>query len=200
MIETERLILRNYRLDDLEELIEGLNEFDVAKGLVTPFPYTVEDAKDFISKNLILGEGHKYNFAIVEKQTGQVIGGTGAEIKDGNIGGGGIWLNKNYHNKGYGTEVYLARTVFAFEYLGVNELKACYYDYNTSSKHLHEKFGYIPTGEEITTFNHALGHNVRGIIVHLPRERYKKLEIYKNIKIKFTKVDDIIKEKLWKTN
>lgn len=192
MIETERLILRNYRLDDLEDLIEGLNEFDVAKGLVTPFPYTAEDAKDFISKNLILGEGHKYNFAIVEKQTGQVIGGTGIEIKDGNIGGGGIWLNKNYQKKGYGTEVYLARTIFAFKYLGVNELKSCYYDYNIDSKHLHEKIGFISTGEEITTFNHALGHNVRGIIVHLTRERFEKLEIYKNFNIKVIKNDNII--------
>ena len=190
MIETERLILRAYTLNDVQDVVAGLNEFDVAKGLVTPFPYTIEDAKNFISKNLNPGERNKYNFAIVEKKTGRLIGGTGVEVKAGNIGGGGIWLNKNYHKKGYGTEAYLARSIFAFKYLGLKELKSCYYDYNIGSKHLHEKVGFLHTGEEEISYNHALGHDVRGIIVHLSREKFENLDIYKDIKIKVTENDN----------
>lgn len=189
-IETDRLLLRAYTLNDVKEMVEGLNEFDVAKGLVTPFPYTAKDGEDFILKNLHPGTSDKYNFAIVEKRTGRVIGGTGVEIKDGSIGGGGIWLNKNYHKKGYGTEAYLARSIFAFKYLGLKELKSCYYDYNIGSKHLHEKVGFVPTGEEEISYNHALGHDVRGIIVHLSREKFANLDIYKDIKIKVIENDN----------
>ena len=181
-IETERLLLRAYTLNDVEQLVEGLNEFDVAKGLVTPFPYTTEDGKAFILKNLNPGKNEKYNFAVIEKETGRLIGGTGVAVKEGNVGDGGIWLNKNYHKKGFGTEIYLARTLFAFN--GVKELKSSYYDYNFGSKHLHEKVGFIPTGEETMAFNHALGRNVREIMVRLSRERFEQLDIYKGVKIK----------------
>lgn len=183
-IETERLILRAYTIDDIKQLVDGLNEFDVAKGLVTPFPYTVEDGKSFILKNLNPGKNGKYNFAVIHKESGKLIGGTGVEVKEENVGGGGIWLNKNYHKKGFGTEIYLARTLFAFKYLGVKELKSSYYDYNVGSKHLHEKVGFVPTGEEEVAYNHALGHNVQGIIVRLTRERFEQLDIYKGVKIK----------------
>ena len=45
IIETERLILRQYSLNDVDDMVEGLNNLNVTKWLAgAPYPYTKEDA------------------------------------------------------------------------------------------------------------------------------------------------------------
>ena len=73
-IETERIILRQWRLEDVDDLVEGLNNLNVTKWLAqVTYPYTEEDAKNFINKSI---ENKLYNFAIVLKEENKVIGGT----------------------------------------------------------------------------------------------------------------------------
>lgn len=63
IIETERLILRQYSLNDVPDIVEGLNNLSVSKWLSgAPFTYTEQDAIDFINKSI---ENNLYNFAIV---------------------------------------------------------------------------------------------------------------------------------------
>jgi len=63
LIETERLILRQYKLEDADDVVEGLNILNVTKWLQgAPYPYTNEDALHFINKSL---NNNLYNFAIV---------------------------------------------------------------------------------------------------------------------------------------
>ena len=74
IIETDRLILRQWRLDDVNDVVEGLNNLNVTKWLAqVPYPYTEEDAKSFITKSI---ENNLYNFAIILKEENKVIGGT----------------------------------------------------------------------------------------------------------------------------
>ena len=40
IITTERLILRPYKSSDINDLVEGLNDFETAKNLTVPYPYT----------------------------------------------------------------------------------------------------------------------------------------------------------------
>lgn len=55
IIETERLILRQYKLDDVNDIVEGLNNINVTKWLQgAPYPYTEEDALHFIKNHLII--------------------------------------------------------------------------------------------------------------------------------------------------
>ena len=49
IIESKRLILRNWKDEDIDDLVEGLNNINVAKWMAgVPFPYTKKDAKNFI--------------------------------------------------------------------------------------------------------------------------------------------------------
>ena len=49
IIESKRIILRNWEDDDVEDLIEGLNNINVAKWMANvPFPHIEKDARDFI--------------------------------------------------------------------------------------------------------------------------------------------------------
>ena len=43
-IETKRLRFREWTENDVDFLVDGQNDFDVAKNLTVPFPYTKQDA------------------------------------------------------------------------------------------------------------------------------------------------------------
>ena len=146
IIETERLILRQYRLEDANDIVEGLNNINVTKWLAgAPNPYTVEDAIHFINKSL---ENNLYNFAIVLKRENKVIGGTQLTNIDFHNGtaGGGIWINENYWGQGYGSEAFGARIKYAFEVLGLRRLENGYFKDNEKSHKMQLKFGYKDEG------------------------------------------------------
>lgn len=187
-IETERLILREWKLSDKFDMVEGLNDFDTAKNLTVPFPYKIEHAQSFIDKHL-KNDKYNYYFAIVLKSENKVIGGTSLEIKnDINKNKGGIWLNKNYHGKGCGTEAWTARAKFAFEILNLNELENGFFKYNEVSWKMQQKLGYKIVGETIN-YCPALSNEVVEVVTKLSKEDfYKKqecIEEYKRIKFRF---------------
>lgn len=92
IIETDRLVLRQYKLEDVDDIVEGLNNLNVTKWLQgAPYPYTKKDALDFINKSI---DNSLYNFAIILKSENKVIGGTQLTNIDWHNGtaGGGIWI------------------------------------------------------------------------------------------------------------
>ncbi len=146
IIETERLILRQYRLEDVNDLVEGLNNLNVTKWLAgAPYPYTKEDALYFINKSL---KDNLYNFAIVLKDENKVIGGT--QLTDINLSngtaGGGIWINEKYWGHGYGPEAFGAKIKYAFEVLGLRRLENGYFKDNEKSHKMQLRFGYKDEG------------------------------------------------------
>lgn len=146
IIETDRLILRQWKLDDINDVVEGLNNLNVTKWLAqVPYPYTEEDAKGFITKSI---ENNLYNFAIVLKEENKVIGGTQLNNISNVHGtaGGGIWLNEKYQGKGYGTEAFGARIKYAFEELGLRRLENGYFKENEKSHKMQLRFGYKDEG------------------------------------------------------
>ena len=51
IIESKRIVLRNWEDNDVEDLVEGLNNINVAKWMANvPFLYTENDARDFINR------------------------------------------------------------------------------------------------------------------------------------------------------
>ena len=146
IIETERLILRPYSLNDVPDIVEGLNNLSVSKWLAgAPFPYIEQDAIDFINKSI---ENNLYNFAIVLKSENKVIGGTQlTNISfDNGTAGGGIWINEKYQGQGYGTEAFGARIKYAFEVLGLRRLENGYFKDNEKSHKMQLRFGYKDEG------------------------------------------------------
>ena len=62
-IKTKRLILREWKMSDIDDIVSGLNEFDVAKNLTSPYPYTRDDAIEFLTKH----RKQKLNYLILDK-------------------------------------------------------------------------------------------------------------------------------------
>ena len=146
IIETERLILRQYSLNDVKDVVEGLNNINVSKWLAgAPYPYTEKDAVYFINKSI---NEKLYNFAIALKSENKVIGGTqltNISIQNGTAGGG-IWINEKYWGNGYGTEAFGARIEYAFEVLGLRRLENGYFKDNEKSHKMQLRFGYKDEG------------------------------------------------------
>ena len=149
IIESKRLVLRNCRDEDVDDLVEGLNNINVSKWMAgVPFPYTKKDAKSFIEIAKNQDEKVKIYLAIILKENNKVIGGTelrNINKKDGTVGGG-IWLNEKYQKNGYGTEAFSARIKYAFDVLGLRRIENGYFVNNEKSKRMQEKLGYKNEG------------------------------------------------------
>ena len=145
-IETKRLLLRQWNINDIYDIVEGLNNINVSKWLAgAPFPYTIEDAKSFVKKTI---DNDLYNFAIILKNENKVIGGTQITniSYDNGTAGGGIWINEKYQGNGFGTEAFGARIKYAFEILGLRRLENGYFKGNEKSHQMQLKFGYKDEG------------------------------------------------------
>ena len=146
MLESARLILRPWEECDAPAIAAGLNDYAVAQWLTIPFPYTLDMALNFIqSQNKSDAE---YQFAIINKATGEVIGGT--TLRNINpfhgTAAGGIWLGSAHHGHGYGTEAFNARIRFAFEQLNLRRIENGYFAGNEASRRMQLRLGYREEG------------------------------------------------------
>lgn len=146
VLETERLILREWQDSDVDDLVEGLNNLNVSRWLAfVPYPYTEKHAQYYIDS---IKNSNDYNFAIVLKSENKVIGNVSISSvsKIHLTAGGGIWLNEKYQGYGYGTEAFNKRIDFAFNELGLRKLENGYFSGNEASKKMQEKLGYKSEG------------------------------------------------------
>lgn len=117
MIETQRLILREYTLDDFDALYEILSDPETMQHY--PAPFDEEKTRNWITWNLDNYE--KYGFglwAIVLKETGGFIGDCGLTMQ--NIDGEmlpeiGYHISKKYWRQGFAKEAARAVRDWAFQ-------------------------------------------------------------------------------------
>ena len=145
-IESKRIILRSFKDDDIQDLVEGLNNINVSKWMGgVPFPYTESDAKKFIEIAKNNDENEKMELAIVLKENNKLIGGTeirNINKKDGTASGG-IWLNEKYQKNGYGTEAFSARNKYCFETLGLRRIENGYFRGNEKIRAFFFKYAFL---------------------------------------------------------
>ncbi len=127
VIETDRLLLREYTHEDFPALFEIFSDPETMQHY--PRPFDENRTKDWIEWNL---QNYKeYGFglwAVVLKKTDDFIGDCGLTIQ--NIGGAllpeiGYHINKKYCQRGFGSEAARAVRDWAFEHTAYD----CLYSY-----------------------------------------------------------------------
>lgn len=116
VIETERLILREYTFGDFDALFEIVSDAETMQHY--PAPFDAAKTRNWIAWNLDNYE--KYGFglwAVVLKETGEFIGDCGITIQ--NIDGEmlpeiGYHINKKYWRRGFAKEAARAARDWAF--------------------------------------------------------------------------------------
>lgn len=126
-IETNRLILRPFTIDDAPDVQRLAGDWDVASTTRNiPYPYEEGIAEQWIQTHQERFEkGELVNFAIVHREQGFLIGAIGLFLnKEHESGELGFWIGKPYWNNGYCTEAARAVLRYGFEVLRLNKIHA----------------------------------------------------------------------------
>ena len=144
-METERLIMRPFKHDDAKEVFECWeSDPEVAKYMFWTSHNDLNKTKEWIAFELgQIDKDDWYRFALVLKDTGELIGTTLIYFEDEvNCWEIGYNLGRKYWGKGYTTEAVRKLIEFAKEELGITEIVGRYAKENPKSGKVMEKVGF----------------------------------------------------------
>ena len=145
ILQTDRLILRDFREEDWHDVHEYDSDPEVVKYM--PFGSNTEDeTKAFINLVLVNQKAQprvSYNFALINKSNDKLIGDCSFKLKsaynkEGEIG---YILNRRYWNQGYMTEAARQVVTFGLAQLGLHRIVDTCDPANTGSYRVMEKLG-----------------------------------------------------------
>ena len=144
VLETDRLLLRRMKVTDADDMFDYARRDDLTKYLLwSPHPdfFYTKDYLKYIESRYSVGDF--YDWAVVEKSSGRMIGTCGFTSIDfsHNAGEIGYVLNPDLHGKGYGTEAARRVIAFGFENLGLHRIEAKFMEGNLASLRVMEKLG-----------------------------------------------------------
>lgn len=149
-LKTDRLEFRRFTADDADAVYNTwMSDEEVTKFLRFRREVTVQSTHEIVFK---WGESYEekdfYNWALVLRQTNELIGYIQASVQndaDG-IGEVGYCLGRRFWNHGYATEALRAVLHFLIFEVGFNRIEACCSVNNTASERVLQKAGMIFEG------------------------------------------------------
>lgn len=141
------VIIRQWTIDDLPNLVKHADNINVWNNLRNyfPHPYTEEAGKEWLEK--VIGAEPVVNFAI--DLDGEAIGGIGlilnadVYVMSAEIG---YWLGEAYWGQGITTEALRQMTEYTFYYFDIVRIYAEVFEINKSSMRVLEKNGFYLEG------------------------------------------------------
>lgn len=145
ILETERLILRPWKLEDAKSLYKYACDHRIGP-VAGWYPHTSVENSEQIIKDFL---SDKYTFAVVIKETNEPVGSIGLispqnsnlDINE-NEAEIGYWIGVPFWGNGYIPEATNEIIRFAFEELKMKRLWCGYFDKNEKSKRVQEKCGF----------------------------------------------------------
>jgi RimJ/RimL family protein N-acetyltransferase len=152
-METDRLVIRNFSIDDWQDLQEMIIQYQASEYAIYDhkWPTSTEEIKG-IAKWFADGDSY---LAVCLKNTRKLIGfvSTNQNKKEGSLDVSlGYCFNFNYHGKGYATESCQALIDYAFEQLGADRIVTGTAAANHPSCQLLKRLGLKKTGESTGSF------------------------------------------------
>lgn len=140
-LETERLIIRDWRLDDVPAYAEIVADPDVMRYIRNGSTKTYEQAERFVEERITLGAERGWtHWAVASKASGELMGFCGYGTLDGELDFG--WrLAKTFWNQGYGTEAATAALRYGLETLGFDRITSVAFLENEASIRIMKKLG-----------------------------------------------------------
>jgi RimJ/RimL family protein N-acetyltransferase len=162
---TPRLRLRQQRESDIPSVVDGLNDWEVARWLtVVPYPYTQADAEDWLARQRPPAPCHAH-FAIDLPGAGLI----GVISLDDHLG---YWLLRAHHGKGYMTEAGVALLEWHFSEQPDDEVISSYHIGNAASASVQHKLGLVETGEREMRFVRSQRRQIEHVVTRLTRAQF----------------------------
>ncbi len=176
-LETQRLILRRFRLDDAQDMYENYcSDAEVTKYLTWLPHANVEVTRTFLSGTV---QGYEnpltFRWAIELKTTGSVIGSidlVGLHERD-ESGVLGWVLSRKYWGLGIMPEALHAVEKFLFEYVGLHRLEATHHVDNAQSGRVMQKGGMTLEGHRREAFIDHQGRHVDLVVYSILAWEYQ---------------------------
>jgi RimJ/RimL family protein N-acetyltransferase len=141
----EKCYLSPMNVDDFEQYTEWMNDLEITSNLGTSSSVlALHSEKEFLDK---LSRSH--NYAIIDKETDTLIGNCGFhkvnhEERNAEIG---IFIgNKNFWNKGYGSEAMKLLMGYGFNYLNLRNIMLKVFSFNERGIAAYKKCGFKEIG------------------------------------------------------
>jgi len=175
-LRTERLVLRNLTMDDVDRIARVANDKRIARNMTAafPHPYTVDDARAFI-------ESDPYGWAIEPVEpvatlgpglVGVVGGASRAEGSPSVYEGVhlfGYWLTPDAWGRGFATEAGATYLDHVTQALPIRRIEAGVYAWNPGSGRVLEKLGFTLEGRlrnRISRFGEVTDELIYGKVVN----------------------------------
>lgn len=146
MIKGKKVNLRALEKEDIQKTIKWINDPEVTKYLSIVFPISLAEEEKWFEYYLKRKDDRIF---AIETKDGTHIGNIGLHKID--------WLNrkvmlgiligeKEYWNKGYGTDAVKTAVKFAFEEMNIHKVYLCVMDFNERAVKIYEKCGFTREG------------------------------------------------------
>ena len=141
--ETERLYLRPFVSDDLEDFASLNADRDVMRYIVDGEPQTKQQATGRFRAVIDHHDKHGFGLcAVIEKASSAFLGFCGLQFLDNTLEVEvGYRLAKRFWGKGFATEAAKASLQYGFEELGLDQIVAVVHPENAASQRVIEKVG-----------------------------------------------------------
>lgn len=151
LLETERLRLRDWTVEDAEQAFTIYGDPEVARFLGTtgqPMP-SVDKLRENLGKRIEKTQGQDMGFWALElKDTGELIGGALLQLlPDESDVEVGYHLGKRHWGQGYATEIASRLVRYGFEEVGLKRIVGVTYPQNKASMRVLEKSGLSHRGQ-----------------------------------------------------
>jgi len=173
-IRTERLLLRPLRTGDAEGIFIAFNNWEVVRRLAAPpWPYTIEDTREFVAKRMTFRLEPSEALNVIQLANA-VIGGIEctprSRLRPGAIPILGYWLAEPFWGRGYMTEAARAFVEQLFA-SGIGEIRSGAFADNAASLRVQEKLGFVRVGAS-SLFCTPRGEEFPHIDTVLTRDRF----------------------------
>lgn len=149
LLQTRRLVIREWTQDDAEALFKYASDPDVGPRAGWPPHKSLEESHKIIRD--VFSNG--YTWAMELKETGEAVGCIGfypCGLSNIEIGENdceiGYWVAKPYWNQGLCTEALRAIVDYCFNVMGYETLWSDFFVDNPASGHVMEKCGFVDSG------------------------------------------------------
>jgi RimJ/RimL family protein N-acetyltransferase len=140
--------LRAHEPEDEPLLYQWYNDPEITQHLALRYPLSHQSERQFIERTTQPGPNGAH-FAVVLKDTGQLIGGAGLNIAfpENREAILGISIgDKDYWDRGYGTDTMRTLCRFGFEHMNLHRIQLDVYANNERARHVYERIGFQVEG------------------------------------------------------
>jgi RimJ/RimL family protein N-acetyltransferase len=136
----EQIVLRPFTEEDVPAIVAACQDSDIPRWTRVPAPYTDQDARAFIA-NASLGA-----FAIVHRESGELVGSIGLVELGGDVGEIGYWMKREARGQGVATRALRLIVRWAARERGIARIQLTTEPDNVASQRVAEKAGFQREG------------------------------------------------------